>query len=190
MWVKSAAFNRITAEINSQTSEKHSFYLNSFTCQKHGAPLHISVLCSYLDKADQFFRLMDMAGDWAEAFQAHLSRGVKIMAVWGLQLKESARHKAVHLYPEESCDRVGKLSTWDRKRWGEGWGCVGIHVRWKWGRQCFVCGKTTQSCMWKVAINCRFWEFFFFFSFWFDRIKTGKQCQTFDVLVFLISCRL
>lgn len=35
---------------------------------------------------------------------------------------ESVRHKAVHLYPEQSRDRVGKLSTWDREHRGEGWG--------------------------------------------------------------------
>lgn len=111
MWVKSRAVDGITAEVNSQSAVKPSFYVNSFTYQKHGAPLHTSVLWSHLDRADQFFRLMDMAGDWAEAFPAHLSRGVRIMALWGRKLHEWARHKAVHLYPEESCDCVGKLST-------------------------------------------------------------------------------
>lgn len=48
---------------------------------------------------------MDMAGDWEEAFQAPLSvHGGKIVALRERQLSESTRHKALHLYPEESRD--------------------------------------------------------------------------------------
>lgn len=126
--------NRISTEIISQTPDL------IFTSQKHAW-----CMCSHLDRADQFFRLMDMAGRFPGAPESQSENNGTVRAAAEL---ESVRHKAVHLYPEESRDCVGKLSTWDRERWGEGWGLCCDPCKAKVRRAVF--------CLWQNS--SKFWN--------------------------------
>lgn len=116
--VKSRTLTRIATEIFSQTAEKARFNLSSFACQKH-------TWCSVFSPG-QSRPVLPTDGHGRQPIRRFPgtpeSRSESNGTARAAAELESVRHKAVHLYPEESRDRVGKLSTWDRERWGEGWG--------------------------------------------------------------------